>query len=76
MKKILTALLLILLSLPSLAQETTGNLQGTIKDNQNNPIPFANVVLTDIETNFTYGAISQENGFSAPLLPYHCQIVS
>ncbi len=63
MKKILTALLLILSILTSFAQETTGNLQGTLKDNQNNPIPFANVVLTDIETNFTYGAISQENGF-------------
>ncbi|GAA4270793.1 carboxypeptidase regulatory-like domain-containing protein [Aquimarina gracilis] len=53
----------LIFSVFTFAQETTGSLQGSLKDNQNNPIPFANVVLTDTETNFTYGAISQENGF-------------
>lgn len=45
------------------AQETTGSLQGMLKSNVGTPIPFASVVLTDMETNFTYGIISEENGF-------------
>ncbi len=63
MKYILTTLFLLLLSAIALSQETTGSLQGNLKDSQNNPIPFANIVLTDTETSFNYGAISQENGF-------------
>lgn len=63
MKRILTAVLLTLFALNIFAQETTGSLQGTLKDNQNLPISFSNIVLTDTETNFTYGAISQESGF-------------
>ena len=63
MKYNLTTLLLLLLNTIAIAQETTGSLQGKLKDSQNNPIPFANIVLTDTETSFTYGAISQENGF-------------
>lgn len=63
MKYNLTTLFLLLLSAIALSQETTGSLQGNLKDSQNNPIPFANIVLTDTETSFNYGAISQENGF-------------
>ncbi|NRB60443.1 MAG: TonB-dependent receptor [Winogradskyella sp.] len=63
MKYRLTALLLILLNTLALSQETTGSIQGLLKDNNKNPIPYANVVLIDTETSFTYGAISQENGF-------------
>lgn len=50
-------------TLNGFAQETTGSLQGTLKSNEGTPIPFASVVLTDMETNFAYGVISQENGF-------------
>ncbi|GAB5563947.1 MAG: carboxypeptidase regulatory-like domain-containing protein [Winogradskyella sp.] len=63
MKFRLTTLLLILLNTLALSQETTGSIQGLLKDNNKNPIPYANVVLIDTETSFTYGAISQENGF-------------
>ncbi|RKN79917.1 TonB-dependent receptor [Ulvibacterium marinum] len=63
MKRIPTTVLLTLFALNTFAQETTGSLQGILKDNQNQPIPFSNIVLTDTETNFTYGAISQESGF-------------
>ncbi|GGD24333.1 TonB-dependent receptor [Hyunsoonleella pacifica] len=63
MKYILTTLFITLFSTIILGQETTGSLQGNLKDNQNSPVSFANILLTDTETNFTYGAISQENGF-------------
>ncbi|WP_203256566.1 TonB-dependent receptor [Hyunsoonleella ulvae] len=63
MKYNLTTLFSLLLSTIALSQETTGSLQGNLKDSQNNPVSFANIVLTDTETNFNYGAISQENGF-------------
>lgn len=63
MKYNLTTLFLLLFSAIALSQETTGSLQGNLKDSQNNPVPFANIALTDTETNFNYGAISQENGF-------------
>ena len=63
MKYNLTTLILLLLSTIALSQETTGSLQGNLKDSQNNPVPFANIILIDTETNFKYGAISQENGF-------------
>ncbi len=45
------------------AQETTGTLQGTLSDTEGNSVAFANVILTDTDTNYSYGAISQENGF-------------
>jgi hypothetical protein len=63
MKCYLTALFLVSISSFAIAQETTGSLQGKLKDRENNPAPFANIVLTDTETNFSYGAISQESGF-------------
>ncbi len=63
MKKISIIIFLMVLSAVSFAQETTGSLQGTLKDALNNPVSFANIVVVDTETNFSYGAISQENGF-------------
>ncbi len=63
MKYILNTLFLLTFSIILSAQETTGSLQGSLKDINNKPIPFANIVLIDIETSFAYGAISQENGF-------------
>ena len=59
----LTTLLFTLLTTLLFAQETTGNLQGNLKDKTNAPIAYANIILTDTDTNFKYGAISQENGF-------------
>ena len=63
MKHHLFTLLIIFFSTITFSQETTGSLQGNLKDSQNNPFPFTNIVLTDTETNFNYGTISQENGF-------------
>jgi len=45
------------------AQETTGKLEGKITDTTGNPIIFASVLVVDIETNFKFGAISQESGY-------------
>lgn len=44
-------------------QETTGTIQGTIQDVNTSPVPFATIVVVDTETNYSYGTISQENGF-------------
>jgi len=63
MKYTITTLFLVLLKTIVIPQESTGSLQGSIKDSQNNPIGFANIVLTDTETSYTYGAVSKENGF-------------
>ena len=63
MNRFVIIITILFFNLFTFAQETTGSLQGSLKDLQNNPIPFANIILTDTETNFTYGAISQENGF-------------
>ena len=63
MQKTLFLLFILLGNAIAIAQETTGSLHGNLKDKENNPIPFASIVLKDMETNFTYGAVSQENGF-------------
>lgn len=64
MKHICFSLFLVFLGNTVLfAQETTGSIRGMLKDHKNDPVPFANIVVTDLETNFTYGAVSQENGF-------------
>ncbi|TCI84928.1 TonB-dependent receptor [Tenacibaculum sp. M341] len=44
------------------SQETTGNLEGKIVDIDQQSIPFASVILTDLETNFKYSTSSQESG--------------
>ncbi|WP_196894510.1 TonB-dependent receptor [Aureivirga marina] len=46
-----------------IAQETTGTLQGTVKDDLNLPIEEATILVTDTETNFRYGGSSNQNGF-------------
>ncbi|WP_420575106.1 carboxypeptidase regulatory-like domain-containing protein [Kordia sp.] len=56
-------LLCFLFSLTLQAQETTGRLEGKINDSKNQPIAFADIIITDTETNFKYGSISQESGF-------------
>ena len=50
------------------AQETTGKLEGKITDTTGNPIIFASVLVVDMETNFKFGAISQESGYYSCLL--------
>lgn len=44
------------------AQETTGSIEGKIIDTKNNPIDAATIIVTDTETNFRYGSISQISG--------------
>lgn len=52
------------------AQETTGNLEGKIIDTNGQSIPFASVIITDTETNFSYGTTSQESGlYVIPNIP-------
>ena len=45
------------------AQETTGSLEGKITDKEGAPIALATIIVTDTETNFKFGAISQESGY-------------
>ena len=45
------------------AQETTGSLKGQIVESDGEPIPFANVVLKNIETNEVLLVYSQDNGY-------------
>ncbi len=47
----------------SFAQETTGKLAGVLKDAKDQPIVFANVIVTDLDTGAEYGTISQDNGY-------------
>jgi len=63
MKLFLKVFCIFLLPYMVVSQETTGTLQGTLTDSQNNPIPFATVQCIDIATNYKYGTISEENGF-------------
>jgi len=62
MKKILAYFCFFLIPFYTFSQETTGKLQGLIKDEAQNPVAFANIILTDLDTNFTYGSITTENG--------------
>ena len=44
------------------AQETTGVLEGKITDNTKTSVPYAAVILTDLDTNSKYTTTSQESG--------------
>ncbi|CAL2089800.1 TonB-dependent receptor [Tenacibaculum sp. 190524A05c] len=44
------------------AQETTGILEGKITDNTKTSIPYAAIILTDLDTNSKYTTTSQESG--------------
>ncbi|OED41385.1 hypothetical protein AB832_03355 [Flavobacteriaceae bacterium (ex Bugula neritina AB1)] len=63
MKSISIFIHLLFFSILSYTQETSGTIQGVLTDTVNNPIPFATIQITDTNTNFKYGTISQENGF-------------
>jgi hypothetical protein len=45
------------------AQETTGILKGVIKDANNNPIPFASVLIQQKATGIHYATQSQQDGY-------------
>ncbi|MCL6274301.1 carboxypeptidase regulatory-like domain-containing protein [Muricauda sp. 2012CJ35-5] len=51
----------------SYTQETTGKLEGKIMTPDGAPLEFANIVVTDSETNFKFGAVSQESGYYSVL---------
>lgn len=52
------------------SQETTGTLNGTIKDTLGAPLAFVNVVVENDETGITYGTSSDDSGyFVLPQLP-------
>ena len=50
-------------AIPTIAQETTGSIQGYIVDQDGNPVEFANIKMIDQATNATSGSISQIKGF-------------
>lgn len=63
MLKSLLSFLILLFVVATNAQETTGSIQGTLTDPDNNPLPFAKITITETETNFKYYALTEENGF-------------
>lgn len=50
-------------SILSYSQETTGSIEGKITNTKNTPIETATIIVTDIDTNFKYGSISQSSGY-------------
>ncbi len=63
MRSFFSTLFLLFFITISFSQETTGTIQGIITDTSNNPVSFANIVITDTDTNYKYGTTTQENGF-------------
>ena len=61
--KLIVYFLLLIYTIPTTAQETTGSIQGYIVDQNGEPIEFANVKMIDQATNATSGSISQIKGF-------------
>ena len=60
-------ILVVLLPLTAAAQETRGNISGTVRDAQG-VIPFAMVRITNIDTKVTQNLVTNESGyFEAPL---------
>src|SRR5437867_8645368 len=65
-----TILSLAVLSVPALAQVTTGTILGTVRDNSDANIPSASITITQENTGYTRTVLSGEDGsFLAPLLP-------
>jgi hypothetical protein len=61
-------ILAVLLPLTAAAQETRGNISGTVRDAQG-VIPFAMVRITNLDTKVTQNLVTNESGyFEAPLL--------
>ena len=67
--KLLLVVVLIALALPGYAQETRGNISGTVKDATGAVIPGASVRITSADTSATQQLLTNETGyFEAPLL--------
>lgn len=62
LKKIITFIIVLSFNFIN-AQETTGKLEGKIILSDNTPVELANIVVIDTETNFKFGAVSQESGY-------------
>ena len=58
-----TLLLVFCLSLAGFAQETTGGLQGTVKDPSGAVIPGASVTLKGVTAGFNRTVTTDETGF-------------
>ncbi|GMN10078.1 hypothetical protein MTsPCn9_15070 [Croceitalea sp. MTPC9] len=56
-------LVVLLWTTMNFAQETTCKLEGKITYIEGNPIELATIVVVDTQTNFKFGAISQESGY-------------
>jgi hypothetical protein len=71
MSKLVPALaLLALLATPLAAQQGRGSIQGTVADSSGAAIGGANVSVINIETNSTFVAQTNSDGFyTAPTLP-------
>jgi hypothetical protein len=62
--------LLVSLALPAAAQETTGTIQGTVRDASNAVLPGATVVAKHLPTGRTYDTVTNETGqYTLSLLP-------
>ena len=61
--KLFIYIFLFLHAISSIAQETTGTIQGYILDQSGIPIEFATIKVIDQATNATSGSISQARGF-------------
>lgn len=62
LRKMLSAFILLLLSIASLAQETTSEIQGAVKDASGNPLPGATITATHVPTGTTYATTSRRDG--------------
>src|SRR5260370_4930758 len=61
---------LALVCLPAFAQQTTGQIEGTVFDAQGAAVVGAEITATDPNTGFTRATISGSSGnYSIPLLP-------
>lgn len=64
MNKIILILSILFLTInTTIAQETTGSVEGKIIDSNKQAIGFATIVVTDMTTNARWGTTSQDDGF-------------
>ncbi len=62
MKKITFSFILLLLTVVTYGQVTTASVRGVVADDQNEPLPGANIVAVHVPSGTTYGTITQFNG--------------
>jgi len=61
--KEIVALIFLLSTTMHYIQETTGNFEGKISTTNQSLIANATILITDTETNFKFGATSEESGY-------------